>query len=163
MKIGALVVQQREMDHFTLLDERALRTAATQLTGAIENARLLMALAPESADLSEDADTILKKFPAFVKGKSNGAGSALGTIRPSRRNRKAILFEADTANITYSPADFQTAVEKTIDELKDLQDKFASSLPESESLIFTAHFMMLKDKNFTGKMKTLFEMGLGVE
>lgn len=55
--------------------------------------------------------------------------------------------------------DFQTAVEKTIDELKALQDKFAASLPESESLIFTAHFMMLKDKNFTGKMKTLIEQG----
>ena len=101
-------------------------------------------------------------YTKLYEGKSNGSGSALGTIRPSRRKRKAILFEADTANITYSLADFQTAVEKTIDELKDLQDKFASSLPESESLIFTAHFMMLKDKNFTGKMKTLFEMGLGV-
>ena len=47
VKIGVLVVQHRQMDHFTHLDERALRTAATQLAGAIENARLLMALSPE--------------------------------------------------------------------------------------------------------------------
>ncbi|MDQ1269443.1 MAG: phosphotransferase system, enzyme PtsP, partial [Thermodesulfobacteriota bacterium] len=159
VKIGVLVVQQREMDHFTLLDERALRTAATQLAGAIENARLLMALASEPADPDED-ETIAKTFPAFIKGKSDGYGSAFGTIRPSRRKRKAILFEADPSNVTYSLGDFQTAVEKTIDELKALQDKFAASLPESESLIFTAHFMMLKDKNFTGKMKTLIEQGL---
>ncbi|MGM0656741.1 MAG: phosphoenolpyruvate--protein phosphotransferase [Thermodesulfobacteriota bacterium] len=158
-KIGVLVVQHREIDHFTLLDERALRTAATQLAGAIENARLLMALAPESTDVNIDADTISKKFPAFIKGKSDGYGLASGTIRPSRRKRKTILFEADTSDITYSLADFQTAVEKTTDELKTLQDKFAASLPESESLIFTAHFMMLKDKNFTGKMKTLIEQG----
>lgn len=159
VKIGVLVVQQREMDHFTLLDERALRTAATQLAGAIENARLLMALASEPADPDED-ETIAKTFPAFIKGKSDGYGSAFGTIRPSRRKRKAILFEADPSNVTYSLGDFQTALEKTIDELKALQDKFAASLPESESLIFTAHFMMLKDKNFTGKMKTLIEQGL---
>ncbi|WP_321495458.1 phosphoenolpyruvate--protein phosphotransferase [uncultured Desulfobacter sp.] len=160
VKIGVLVVQQRQMDHFTLLDERALRTAATQLAGAIENARLLMALASESDTPGDDPDITSNKFPAFIKGKSNGSGMAIGTIRPSRRRRKAILLEEDTSNITYSLADFQTAVEKTIDELKDLQDKFAASLPESESLIFTAHFMMLKDKNFTGKMKSLVEQGL---
>ncbi|WP_320044937.1 phosphoenolpyruvate--protein phosphotransferase [uncultured Desulfobacter sp.] len=160
VKIGVLVVQQREMDHFTLLDERALRTAATQLAGAVENARLLMALEPESAETDESEDTVSKKFPAFIKGKSNGYGLAYGTIRPSRRKRKAILFEADTSDSSYCLADFQTAVGKTIDELKLLQDKFAASLPESESLIFTAHFMMLKDKNFTGKMKSLIEQGI---
>lgn len=66
VKIGVLVVQQREMDHFTLLDERALRTAATQLAGAIENARLLMALASEPA-IQTDAETIAKTFPHSLK------------------------------------------------------------------------------------------------
>lgn len=160
VKIGVLVVQHRKKDHFTLLDERALRTAATQLAGAIENARLLMALAPGPTDPMEDADAMPKKFSGFIKGKSDGYGIALGTIRPSRRKRKTILFEPDTSNISYSLADFQTALEKTIDELKALQDKFAARLPESASLIFTAHFMMLKDKNFTGKMKTLIDQGL---
>ncbi|MBU3952032.1 MAG: GAF domain-containing protein, partial [Proteobacteria bacterium] len=46
-KIGVLVVQHRELDHFTLFDERALRTAMTQLAGAIENARFLMELSPD--------------------------------------------------------------------------------------------------------------------
>lgn len=156
VKIGVLVVQQREMDHFTLLDERALRTAATQLAGAVENARLLMALEPEQTD----DDLVSNKFPAFIKGKSDGYGIAYGTIRPSRRKRKAILFEPAPSNINFCLADFQTAVQSTIDELKLLQDKFAASLPESESLIFTAHFMMLKDKNFTGKMKSLIEQGI---
>ena len=159
VKIGVLVVQQREIDHFTLLDERALRTAATQLAGAVENARLLMALATEQTDTDENEETASNMFPAFIKGKADGYGLAYGTIRPSRRKRKAILFEADASNISYSLADFQTALENTIEELKLLQDKFASSLPESESLIFTAHFMMLKDKNFTGKMKRLIEQG----
>ena len=83
----------------------------------------------------------------------------MGTIRPSRRKRKACLYEPDTGSITYTLADFKAAVEKTTLELKDLQDRFAASLPESASLIFTAHFMMLKDKNFTGKMAALIEQG----
>ncbi len=159
VKIGVLVVQHRQMDHFTLLDERALRTAATQLAGAIENARLLMALSPESADPTEKETGAANGFPAFIKGKSDGSGSALGTIRPSRRKRKACLYDLDQSGITYTLADFKTAVEKTIQELKNLQERFAASLPESASLIFTAHFMMLKDKNFTGKMADLVQQG----
>lgn len=46
-KIGVLVVQHRKTDHFTPFDERALKTAVTQLAGAVENARLLMALSHE--------------------------------------------------------------------------------------------------------------------
>jgi len=36
----------------------------------------------------------------------------------------------------------------------------ADRLPESASLIFTAHFMILKDKNFTGRMAQLIEEGV---
>ncbi|WDP87614.1 MAG: phosphoenolpyruvate--protein phosphotransferase [Desulfobacter sp.] len=56
--------------------------------------------------------------------------------------------------------DFKAAMEKTMEELKALQEKFAQSLPESASLIFTAHFMMLKDKNFTGKMESQVARGV---
>ncbi|MBU2630176.1 MAG: phosphoenolpyruvate--protein phosphotransferase, partial [Proteobacteria bacterium] len=44
-------------------------------------------------------------------------------------------------------------------ELKDLQKGFAQRLPESASLIFTAHFMILKDKNFIGKMEGMMDEG----
>ncbi|MDD9301662.1 MAG: GAF domain-containing protein [Desulfobacter sp.] len=47
MRIGVLAVQHKEIDHFTLFDERALKTVVTQLAGAIENARLLMTLSLE--------------------------------------------------------------------------------------------------------------------
>jgi len=41
-KIGVLVVQHRDLNHFEMADERAIRTVVNQLAGAIENARLLM-------------------------------------------------------------------------------------------------------------------------
>ncbi len=156
-KIGVLAVQHREIDHFTLFDERALKTAVTQLAGAIENARLLMALSPEK-EISY-AIGAPQGIPPFIQGKSDGTGSAYGLIRPSRLNRKTMLFEPDASGIDYTKAHFRTALDKTIHDLKALQAKFAASLPESASLIFTAHFMMLKDKNFTGKIETLVSEG----
>ncbi|WDP91909.1 MAG: phosphoenolpyruvate--protein phosphotransferase [Desulfobacter sp.] len=157
-KIGVLAVQHRKMDHFTLFDERALKTAVTQLAGAIENARLLMALS-QDREIQPVMGTP-QGIPSFIKGKSNGTGSAYGSIRPSRLNKKALLFEPDSSGAEYSAADFKKALNKTIDDLKALQDNFAASLPESASLIFTAHFMMLKDKNFTGRMTAMVEKGL---
>ncbi|HCY87588.1 MAG TPA: phosphoenolpyruvate--protein phosphotransferase [Desulfobacteraceae bacterium] len=154
-KVGVLVVQHREIDHFTFFDERALKTAATQLGGAIENARLIMALPGETHEQKE----IDPGFPPFVRGKSDRAGVAFGMIRPSRKNRKAVIHTPDTSGKTYTLEDFKTALEKTTKELKELQEKFAASLPESASLIFTAHFMMLRDKKFTGKMEEKIREG----
>ena len=156
-RIGVLTVQHREMDHFTLFDERALKTAVTQLAGAIENARLLMALSLEDAD--PEAPEKPLELPSFIRGKSEDTGSAYGQIRPSTKNRKSMLFEPDRSGRAYTAEDFKTALDKTVTELKALQENFAASLPESASLIFTAHFMMLKDKNFTGAMAARVEEG----
>ncbi len=146
-KVGVLVVQHRQIDHFTRFDERALKTAATQLAGAVENARLLMTLAPDK-ETAHPAPNL----PAFIRGKANATGVAQGQVRPSSRNRKALLLEPDRSGKSYTLTEFTEALDKTVKELRQLQDKFSASLPESASLIFTAHFMMLKDKNFTGKM-----------
>ncbi len=156
-RIGVLTVQHREIDHFTLFDERALKTAVTQLAGAIENARLLMDLSPEKTPSTPTGPP--RGLPPFIKGKPGGVGSAYGRIRPSRLNRKAMLVDPDLSGAEYTPSDFRAALDKTIQDLKLLQENFAASLPESASLIFTAHFMMLKDKNFTGKMEALVARG----
>ncbi|MEH0018356.1 MAG: phosphoenolpyruvate--protein phosphotransferase [Desulfobacter sp.] len=157
-RIGVLVVQHEEIDHFTLFDERTLKTAVTQLAGAIENARLLMGLSPEENGQPPKGGT-QQGLPVFIKGKSDSSGAAYGMVRSSKKNRKAMLSEPDTSGTAYTMEDFKAALDKTLKDLKDLQEKFASSLPESASLIFTAHFMMLKDKNFTGKMESLIAAG----
>ena len=108
-KVGVLVVQHREIDHFTYFDERALKTAATQLGGAVENARLIMTLPGETPDREE----AITGLPPFIRGKSDRAGVAVGMIRPSRKNRKAVIHEPDTSGKTYTLEDFKKALEKT--------------------------------------------------
>ncbi len=152
-QIGVLVVQHRELNHFTLFDERALKTAMTQLAGAIENARLLMELLPETPRPHRQG------LPPFIKGEPAGTGSALGKVIIPNQNRKSLLYGSDPSEAHHTRQEFKTAVERTTQELKSLQERFARRLPESASLIFTAHFMILKDKKFTGKMEQLMDEG----
>lgn len=153
-KIGVLVVQHTDLNHFEMADERAIKTVVNQLAGAIENARLLFELSGAREE-SEAAAPLV-----FVKGKAAAAGVVLG---------KAVVLSEGHASIFYEPAaeeqgltkqDFLNAVETTAQELKELQKGFAEKLPESASLIFTAHFMILKDKQFTGKMGELIDSGM---
>ena len=153
-KIGVLVVQHREVNHFTLFDERALRTAMTQLAGAIDNARFLMALGLEKNHDHQPG------LPPFIKGEPGGTGSASGRILMPSQNRKSLLYGPGPSQGMFTQADFTAAIDRTSQELRSLQKRFAKRLPESASLIFTAHFMILKDKNFTGRMAQLIDEGV---
>jgi phosphotransferase system enzyme I (PtsP) len=47
----------------------------------------------------------------------------------------------------------------TAAQLEDLQSRFAERLPESASLIFSAHLMVLKDVRFVREMEKLIASG----
>jgi phosphotransferase system enzyme I (PtsP) len=153
-KIGVLVVQHRQLDYFDTSDERAIGAVVIQLAGAIENARLLIELA-QVRDVPEAKEPL-----SFVKGKAATAGVALGKAIVLDEKKTSILYDPQVSEDGFTKADFLAAVEKTTQELKDLQKGFALKLPESASLIFTAHFMILKDKNFVGKMGQLMDEGM---
>jgi phosphotransferase system enzyme I (PtsP) len=57
-------------------------------------------------------------------------------------------------------ADFRRAVKKTAEQLELLQQRCAERLPESASLIFAAHFMMLKDPKFIDSMAAKIDGGI---
>lgn len=152
-KIGVLVVQHHDMDYFDVSDDRAIGAVVSQLAGSIENARLLMALS-HAKEETEGSEPLV-----FVKGRAVTGGYATGKAVILNEKQKAILYEPQASEDMFTKQDFLTAVDKTIQELKDLQEGFAQKLPESASLIFTAHFMILKDKNFIGKMEALIDEG----
>ncbi len=153
-RIGVLTVQHQDKDYFDVSDERAIRAVVTQLAGSIENARLLI-------ELSHTREEAPESFPplVFVKGHPATGGHALGKAVVLGGKKRSILYDPFFLEDHFSKADFSRAVEKTTLELKALQNEFARRLPESASLIFTAHFMILKDKNFIGKMDTLIDEG----
>ncbi len=152
-KIGVLVVQHQELNYFDISDERAIRAVVAQLSGAIENARLLM-------ELSQTKEARPAERPlGFIKGKAATGGQAMGKAVLLDGEQKSILHDRLPGEDRFTKADFLLALDRTTLSLKELQQAFAKRLPESASLIFTAHFMILKDKNFVGKMGELMDNG----
>jgi phosphotransferase system enzyme I (PtsP) len=157
VRIGVIVVQHSETDYFDMADIRAMRTIASQLSGLLENARLLM-------DFRRIEDNGSKSEPpmysGFIKGQAVSPGFAYGPAIVFDQSHGRLLETIDAPSATED--DFNRAVASTYCEIEQLQQKIAERLPESASLIFSAHFMMLKDAQFTGSIASKIRSGTPV-
>ncbi len=155
-RIGVLVVQHERRNYFAEIDLMALRAAASQLAGSIENARLLMDLQAVGGSPSgrRVAETL-----QFVKGESASPGVAVGEVTVFKRSHGALLGATAEPRGEYGLEDFRRAIRTAAGELKVLQSRLAERLPESASLIFTAHFMILKDPKFVNRIEELIGGG----
>lgn len=156
-RIGVLAVQHTDRDAFDSVDVRALRALASQLAGPVENARLLISLHAREALEEERTEEAL---PAFFKGRPASPGWALARALVLEKNRDFLTTGYADPEIAWTAEDFETAVRITGEQLKELQEKFSERLPESASLIFTTHFMMLKDRKFLDKIREGMGRGL---
>lgn len=136
-RMGVLVAQRRERDFFGSRDVLALQVLASQLAGAIENARTVhTALARKAAPETS--------IPTLVRGRTVSKGYAyaravlLNTVR-SRRSLAPQRFDTHY----YTLAEFQSAIRATEEDLLALEQRFAAGLPELAALVFMAHQMML--------------------
>ncbi len=156
--IGVLVVQHEQRNYFDDVDVMALRAAASQLASAIENARLLMEMNPQGT--SEIQNTSAASQLKFIRGESASGGyvRALSTIFNKRIDW--LLSEPSEADAGYTLKHFHRAVQLTENQLQELQSRVAERLPESASLIFTAHFMILKDERFIHEITSHIEKGV---
>jgi phosphotransferase system, enzyme I, PtsP len=155
-KIGVLAVQHERGDYFDERDTMALRAAASQLAGAIENARLLMDLFEATGKTPAAPPETLQ----FIKGKSASGGTAFAPITQFKKSHGALLSGSSKLCSLYTAADFHEALKQTSDQLMAFQTRLAERLPESASLIFTAHFMILKDAKFINKIVEHIENGM---
>ena len=156
-KIGVLVVQHEKVDYFGEMDVMALRAIAAQLAGAIENARLLIDL-ERGIEIPSDADII--ENLRFVKGKSAVEGYAYAPSNILRKKYDRLLTDDHGSDPGDTVDDFHRAIDMTIEQLRELQKSVSKRLPESASLIFTAHFMILKDESFINKIKAHIADGM---
>jgi len=153
VKVGVLVVQHTQPEYFQTSDIMALKATGAQLAAVLENARLLMDL-QRVCGIPEKPLCNL----GFIKGQRASAGFAFAEVSIWGRSHGRLVAETETAD-TGTLKDFLTAVERTGDQLNALQQRCARKLPESAALIFAAHFMMLKDPKFIGRMKERIEGG----
>lgn len=149
VRIGVLVVQHEAVDRFDSRDIRALKAAASQLGSAIESARLMLVLG--RGDVPDEG--ISAPVQQLLRGETAARGVAIGPAVIMGTDRSSILRDDAEPEVACGLEVFQAALKKTVADLTALQDRFAERLPESASLIFTAHFMMLKDPSFRKKIE----------
>lgn len=154
-KIGVLVVQHRNSDYFDAADVMALRAIATQLAGTVANARLMMGL-QQTAGSGRPVD--LMDRLRFIQGEATAPGFALAPaalLKPE----DPLLSHVPDSGFRTSIKSYQRALEDTIAQLKELQDQLVRRLPESATLIFEAHYMILKDPRFDRQIVDIIRQG----
>jgi phosphotransferase system enzyme I (PtsP) len=154
VQIGVLVVQHSSPDYFNETDARALRAVASQLAGVLQNVRLLMDLRRRDGALERPTGEDL----SFVEGQAASPGFAYGPAVVFDRSHVRLLETGDVFNVTEE--DFHRAVTVTARQLDQLQEKITERLPESASLIFSSHLLMLKDAQFTDRIVAQIRAGI---
>lgn len=164
-RIGVIIVHHTEANHFSPQDLTMLKAISSQLTSIILSTGMLMSLRG-TAQPNETFET-----PVYGEGAS--AGIVFGTSRILQRenplqHKSSHQTEAEIDNdgavgLGYGLKEFDAAVEKTILQLTDIEKQLAENLSDVAGMIFTAHYLMLKDPNFTGVMRELIQEGLSAE
>jgi phosphotransferase system enzyme I (PtsP) len=159
-KIGVLVVQHEKRDYFDARDVAAMRAIASQLAGAIGNARFLMDL-----NRRQQKHPRVKSFKGhlqFIKGVTVSGGFAFGPSMLLDKSRAGWMPADEEPAAARTLNDFQRAMLATVEQIKEMQSRFSERLPESASLIFTAHIMMLKDARFVEEIKARINQNIPV-
>lgn len=157
-KIGVLTVQHEKSGFFGESDLRVLRATASQLGGAIENARLIMGL--WGRDEKEDEPGQKAPLTGIIKGECLSGGFAIGPVMLFHKDQSGLLNRDSSSDPPCSHERFIEAVSSTEKQLSSLQENFSEKLPESAALIFSAHFMILKDPGFVPKMDAKITGGM---
>jgi len=155
-RIGVLVIQRKKANVFNDNDIVTLRAVASQLASILEMARLIISQKITAGPGDKKPVRQLK----LQKGKVASEGYAYAPSRVFDKERASdALFNKEYPG-NYTLKDFKTAVAKTAKQLEQLQASVEKKLSDVASLIFTAHLLLLKDKEFTGSMIRKIEEGL---
>lgn len=162
-RVGALVVQDPELDYFDQNDEKALRAIASQLATTLEYARLFISLHGEDEPYDENEPVEEDSFSlSFIKGGSASPGFAIGNLFKSSEKDLDLNQYMEYADRPLTIEDFVFALDHTEDELERLQIQLGDDHADFAGLIFSAHLLILKDIGFSGRMRGHIEEGMPV-
>ena len=155
-KMGVLVLQRDAVQCYEESDIAALETVASQLANIIENAQFLLGM-------HEPAPEPVRSLPEglkFVRGKVASEGFAYGPAMVLDKHKSLSFLLHQEFDRVYTLEDFRNAVVYTERQLEELQEQVEDKLSDAASLIFAAHLMILKDRDFLGKISQRIESGV---
>ncbi len=169
-RIGVITLQHKQPDYFTKRDTAALKAIASQLAASIENSQMLMHLGEKKKEDGSSQNLVLRGT-----GEGVHAVKGLAFILNRRSESSEIAYnnltggdqlegcadpdEAPDECVELDTAAFDGALELSMKQLEELQSNTDESLSDVAGMIFTAHFLMLRDENFTGEMRKLIMDG----
>ena len=157
-RTGALVVQAREVNYFTPNDVKALRAIAAQLATMIENVQLLNEVR-ERAEVQPDLPEPRRAAKGtLLRGRSASSGTSYGKACRLGSNTEDVCYLPDS-DVPHTVADFDRALEKTRQQIEELQRLTSTELADVAVLIFSAHMLILEDAQFTGRIAGLIKNG----
>ncbi|MGM0431900.1 MAG: phosphoenolpyruvate--protein phosphotransferase [Spirochaetota bacterium] len=158
-KIGVITLHKRESSYFDDEDIEVLMTIAAQLASSVMSAGLLLAL--------RSRKTSHVSFHTPIEGKGASPGIVFGRSLYFNRQQFFILDSPQEdqreSTLDYSEDDFDTAVEETVKQLHQIEQRLGESLSDIAGLIFTAHYLMLKDPEFTGAIRKKIKGGMSAD
>ncbi len=157
LKIGVLVIQREGRNAYSDKDIITMRAVTSQMANMLELARLFISINGSSRPAPEHKAI---SVPQLLKGKVASEGFAMGPARIVDRNRTFESFSKKIFAGSYTLNDFNNAISQTEHQLETLQKQVEEKLSDVASLIFTAHLLLLKDKEFVGSMQRKIEDGV---
>jgi phosphotransferase system enzyme I (PtsP) len=155
-RLGVLVLQRGTGQSFCEEDITALEIVVSQLANIIENAQFILGIHEPRREAVKKPTAGVK----FIKGKVAAEGFAYApAMIVDKQKSLTLLLHRDFAK-TYTREDFSAAVASTERQLEKLQEQVEHQLSDAASLIFAAHLMILKDKEFIGRIVRRIERGV---
>jgi phosphotransferase system enzyme I (PtsP) len=163
MRVGVLVAQDPEPNYFHENDIKALKAISSQLAVVIENAKLLMSLHEAEKRIGDSPKAAAEETastPAFIKGVTASSGIVKGVaVILDGHGYDVLMAPADDDEHPFTKEDFRLALQESVTQLTQLQNRMEEKLGDVASLIFNAHLLILKDDGFSGEMERLIDQG----
>lgn len=142
--LGVLVVQQTAPRRFSIDEEALLVTVAAQLSALIAHAKVSGRFNLQSADSNADI---------HFKGVSGVAGVAIGKafVRQPPANLRRVR-EHKTSNPDRDLNDFQSALSRVQEELREISESLSEHLETKETALFDTYLRMLEDHTLSGEV-----------
>jgi phosphotransferase system, enzyme I, PtsP len=147
--IGVLTLQYRHAEGIGDQELRTLRSLASHLAAALENAAALYEFheTPPEAALAGVFES------GLLNGTSASRGIAIGHLEYLDQQLEMVSQPARHT--------LDEAIELSIAQLAELQKHVDETLSDVAAMIFSSHLLMLRDDSFVGEMQRLHRKGEG--
>ena len=150
LRSGVLVLGGKKTDTFDGLGDGEVLAAVTRLGDLLDDA----------SSLISRADGIDADRKTVITGRKAGDGIALGQALLFWSSGEMEISAAEAGTPEEELQAFESALERSVDQLQEIHDKAESGVSETGALIFLAQILMLRDNSFTDAMRELIRDGV---